>query len=409
MEKVYKLGLISGRPTNAIGIFDYIVATALKLEASDIHISLNQPTESLPEPYLLRYRVFGRLQIIKSSFLTANYKELIARIKVLAEIPSTDIGIPLDGQLTVETEQGPIVLRISTIPCQNTEEIVIRVLRNNNKDLSTENLQMTNQMKARINKIIRQKSGLILLNGPAGSGKTTTIYSILNTIASAEKKIITAEDPVETRIPFVNHTQVTSKTSFASLGRSFMRQDAEVIFIGEIRDEESAHSALQLAQTGHLVLSTLHARDAIGAISRLEALSVHVNNIATTLIGSLSQRLVASLCDSCKEETVYDEATLKNLNAIFPMRPDSKLYKAGPGCDQCLKGYSGRLPIFELFIVDEEIAEAINRRQSKLELLKMARKKGMASLAEEALLRVYAGYTDLDSVQNLISVPDYNL
>jgi type II secretory ATPase GspE/PulE/Tfp pilus assembly ATPase PilB-like protein len=406
--EVHKLNPPLGRPSTAAEAVDYIIAAAIKLKASDIHISINIPTTANPDDYLLRFRVFGKLQIIKSGFLDQIYREVIARIKILAEMNTTDYTVPSDGQMTIDTPEGLVVLRISTVPSVSNEEMVIRIQKNNDENLSIDLLAMTNAMKNRLKKLVSQKSGLILLNGPAGSGKTTTIYSIINSIASPEKKIITAEDPVETRLPYVNHGQVSGKTTFASLSRAFMRQDADVIFIGEIRDEESAHTALQLAQTGHLVLSTLHSRDAVGAISRLEALGQHPTNIATTLIGSMSQRLVPALCEACRVPQTLDEATIKRLGEILKIGSKTKFYQAGPGCTECVGGYSGRIPLFELFVVDDELADAITQRKTKTEIVRLARSKGMALLAEEALLRVYAGYTDLESVKAYIETPDYS-
>ncbi|MBN8542334.1 MAG: Flp pilus assembly complex ATPase component TadA [Deltaproteobacteria bacterium] len=251
MEKSYTLRPVAVRPTTASDVVDYIISTALKLKASDIHLAPNFPTPELPDRYLLRYRVNGKLRIVRAIFLTNIYNEVIARIKVLAEM-SPDTGVPADGQLVVTTAppmsnssnsgidvSETFVLRISTIPSQGVDELVMRVQRNVFSKLSIEQLQMTSVMRERLRKVILQKSGLIVLNGPAGSGKTTTIYSIINSLASPKKKIITAEDPVETRLPYVNHTQVNSKTSFALLSRAFMRQDADIIFLGEVRDEES--------------------------------------------------------------------------------------------------------------------------------------------------------------------------
>jgi type II secretory ATPase GspE/PulE/Tfp pilus assembly ATPase PilB-like protein len=407
MEKAHALRPIAGRPTTPAEAFDFIIMFALRSQASDIHISLNQPTRENPDPYLLRLRVYGKLQVVKSPFLNGIYKEMLARMKILASMPTTEVGIALDGQLAVESSEGLIVLRISIIPSQNDEEVVIRILRNNNTDLSIDQLQMTTEMHARLRKVVVQKSGLIVLTGPAGSGKTTTIYSIINSLASPEKKILTAEDPVETRLPFVNHTQVSAKANFAQLSRAFMRQDADVIFIGEVRDEESAHTALQLAQTGHLVITSLHARDALGTISRLEALNVHPTSIATTLIGSLSQRLVASLCQFCRQPDKLAPEAVAKLNRVLPMPANTVIYKMGPGCEKCLKGYAGRLPLFEFLIVDSDLSDAINSRKSKSDLLRLARSKGMRTLAEEALIRVYAGYTDLASVQSYIQGLDY--
>lgn len=404
MERAHILRPPAGRPNNAIEAVDYIIASALRLKASDIHLSPNTPTAEHPDRYLLRFRVHGKLQSIRGNFLDRIYNEVIARLKVLAEMSSSEVGVPMDGQLVVTYSNETVVLRISTIPSQGVEEIVIRVQRNNNQNLSVNQLQMTEDMRERLKRVIQQKSGLIVLNGPAGSGKTTTIYSIINTLASPEKKIITAEDPVETRLAYVNHTQVTPKTSFASLSRAFMRQDADVIFLGEIRDEESAQTALQLAQTGHLVLTTLHSRDAIGVVSRLETLDVHPNNIATTLICSLGQRLIPSLCPGCKEPDYPSDETLAQLNAIMTVPPETHFFKTGEGCDSCVGGYGGRIPLFELFVVDAEISDAINQRQSKLQLHALARQKGMSTLTEEALLRYYYGYTDLVSIQPYLSM-----
>lgn len=410
MEKVHKLSPPAGRPTTASEALDYVIALALKYGASDIHLAVNfhsqNPQVSL-DPFLFRIRIGGKLQLIKSNFLTGLYKEMVARMKVLAGMQTTEIGVPQDGQLAVEGPNGVIVLRISTVPNQVAEDVVIRVQRGLEQHMTVDQLQVTNEMRGQLKQIIQQKSGLILLNGPAGSGKTTTIYSIINTLASPERKILTAEDPVETRLPFVSHTQVTGKTTFATLSRAFMRQDADVIFIGEIRDEESAQTALQLAQTGHLVLSTLHTRDAIGAITRLEALGIHPNSISTTLIGSLSQRLVPALCQHCRTPAQIDAILLGHLASILHPGDNVKIYEAGPGCDKCISGYSGRLPIFELLIVDTDLSDAINRCESKSFILDMARKKGMRTLAEEALLRVYAGYTDLASVRSYLWGPEY--
>ncbi|MDX9730454.1 MAG: ATPase, T2SS/T4P/T4SS family [Bdellovibrionales bacterium] len=403
MDKVHTLRPPAGRPSNAIEVVDYVISQAIKLKASDIHLSLNVPTAEYPERHLLRYRVHGKLQIMRSSFLTSTYAEAVSRLKVLAEMPNSDTSVPQDGQLTVDTGQGQkVVLRISTIPSQGAEEVVIRIQRSGNHNLTINQLQMTEDMRARLKSVVQQKSGLIILNGPAGSGKTTTIYAIINTLASPERKIITAEDPVESRLPFVNHTQVSAKAGFAALSRAFMRQDADVIFLGEIRDQESALTAMQLAQTGHLVVTTLHSRDAVGVISRLEALDIHPNNIATTLICSLGQRLIPSLCAACKQPIEYDATTLAMLNDVLEIPPDTVFYEAGEGCGECIGGYSGRVPLFELFVVDSEVSDAINNRESKSQLAKIARDKGMSQFAEEALLRLYYGYTDLPSIQTYI-------
>lgn len=390
------------RPTSAPEIVDYLILLALKMKASDLHLGVN-PKGAANEPYLLRFRIHGKLQAIKCEFLNNLYKEVIMRFKVLSSINSTDQSTPQDGQATAVTPEGPIVLRVNTIPSGEYEDICIRIQRTE-KHLSLEQLSMTREMYSKVTQLIRQKSGLIVINGPAGSGKSSTIYSILSTLASSERKIVTAEDPVESRLPFVSHFQVSQRISFANMSRAFMRQDADVIFIGEIRDPESAEATVQLAQTGHLVVTTLHTRDSIGVISRLEAFGIHANFIASTLIGSLAQRLVPLLCKRCKQEDPAAHEKLAGFHHAPSTAAGTKIYKANPeGCEKCTGGTAGRLPIFELFTPDAEIADLVNRKAPRADIEAAARAKGMKSLAEEALIRVYAGYVGLDSIQNYLT------
>lgn len=406
MNKLHKINISGLRPANGVECVDFIIATALKLGASDIHLGINSAAGSTQNPFLLRFRVEGKLQVVNSNFVTAHYKEVIGRLKILADMSSTDVGIPLDGQVKVEAGQEHLVLRISTVPAGAFDEVVIRIQRENT-NYSFDNLQVTSAMRVRLDNLIHQKSGMIILNGPAGSGKTTTIYSIITALASPQKKVLTAEDPIEARLPYVSHMQVTAKSDFATLGRAFMRQDADVIFVGEIRDEISAATTAQLAQTGHLVLTTLHSRNSLGVISRLESFNIHSNTIASCLIGSLSQRLVPALCSQCREPMTLEQNEQVKLHYILPIPPDAQLFRPGPGCQNCTFGYSGRLPIYELFVVDGELANAIDSRKSTLEILAMARRKGMNTLAEEALVRVYAGLTDLESVRSHVFGPAY--
>jgi type II secretory ATPase GspE/PulE/Tfp pilus assembly ATPase PilB-like protein len=408
----HNLSALRTRPTTAPEAVDFILLQALRLKASDIHLGLNNIPAAgalpgqLPDPYVLRFRVHGKLQTVRCDWLTPFYKEVIARFKVLAGISTTETQIPQDGQIHVSAPDGTVVLRLATVPSGDQEDVVLRVQRGYEKYPALTELGMTRTMLARLEHLIRQKSGLIILNGPAGSGKTSTIYSILSTIASPERKIVTAEDPIETRLPWVSHLQVTPKTGFASLSRAFMRQDAEVIFIGEVRDNDSASAAVQLAQTGHLVLTTLHTRDSVGVISRLEAFDIHPNFIATSLIGSLAQRLVPRLCAHCKTEYQPDRAMVKAAMSVAPPAQAVRFYKPGPGCPQCAGGIAGRLPIFELFTVDAPAADMINRRCPRAELLIAAHERGMTTLAEEALIRVYAGYIDIASVYSYLAGPD---
>lgn len=396
----YELLARNTRPTNVIEIVDFLLMQAIKSKASDLHLGMTTQQGGTGRlGYMLRFRVHGKLQLVKTDLINANQKEIISRIKVLAGVSTTDNGSPLDGQVQMNTPEGPMVLRLSFIPSPDGEEVVGRFQRAQ-RTPPIDQLGMTKEMNQSVVGLLQQKSGMIVINGPAGSGKTTTIYSLLNSIASPERKIITAEDPIELRLPFVSHTAIGKQTSFATLSRAFMRQDADVIFIGEVRDLESAETAVQLAQTGHLVLTTLHTRDALGVIPRLEAFGVHPNFIASTLIGSLAQRLVPKLCTQCKVEAVLPEATRNYVNQILPIFQGTKFCKAGPGCPQCVAGYDGRLPIYELLVVTTQIADMINLKSPRNELLEAARAKGMLTLAQEALLRVYMGYVDLDSVRS---------
>jgi general secretion pathway protein E len=403
----YVLQNVPGRPANAAQATDFLIAAALKMQASDVHIGVNQSNQ-IPEPFLLRMRTHGKLQVVSAPFLAGMYKEMVNRLKVLAGLNTTEIGTPQDGQINVLSSEGIIVLRLSIIPGPDGDEIVIRIQKSQVEKRNISKLGMSPTMEAQFSKIIHQKSGMIVLNGPAGSGKTTTIYTVLETIASPEKKVLTAEDPIETRLPYVSHTQVTSKTNFNVLARAFMRQDSDVIFIGEVRDPESASAAVQLAQTGHLVLTTLHTRDAIGVIPRLEAFEIHSNFIASSLIASLSQRLIPQLCKNCRQPYMPDPETTAQLIQLMRPPAQTTLFKAGPGCPQCILGFAGRRPVFELFVVDPELSDMINRRCTKQELFAAARKKGFKTLAEDILLNVYVGNTDLNSVKGLVFAPSYD-
>lgn len=399
---MYTLTYPKGRPGTASEMVDYIVALALKYRASDIHLATS-PVAAAAEPYLLRYRVHGKLQAVRADFIGSQYREIISRLKVLAGMNIAENMVPQDGQIQVSTPDGlRLLLRVATVPGQENEDVCIRVQRQNDERYALDSLAMPRALKARLTELIQQKSGMIVLNGPAGSGKTTTIYSILGTLATPERKVITAEDPIESRLPSVCHTQVTSKTSFASLCRAFMRQDADVIFVGEVRDSESAEAAIQLAQTGHLVLTTLHTRDAIGVISRLEALQIHPNLIATTLVASLSQRLIQRLCPDCRVRDQPDASTLARMQHILPMPANTVLYRTGEGCPRCVGGVCGRLPVFELFVVDDELTDMINHNAPKRDLFEAARARGMVTLAEDALARVYGGYADFACIKGLL-------
>lgn len=403
---VMKISQLDQATTTVPRMVEYLFDLAIRAGASDIHMGLNNvPGDS--QRYLLRLRVAGRLRIVKSNFINDHYDEVIQRVKILAGMNTTNIGLPQDGLIRLERKGGEdATLRVAIIPNSEAEEVCIRVQRAE-RLITMDQLLMTEKMFNNVQDLIHRQNGMIILNGPAGSGKTTTILAFLNELAGPNKKIITAEDPIERRLPYVNHVQLTEKAGYAELSRTYMRQDADIIFIGEIRDAESAITSVQLAQTGHLVLTTIHTRDSIGVIARMKAFDIHPNFVADTLIGSLAQRLVLGLCHECKEEYRPEDRILAGIEKILPPPEGVKFYREGPGCDKCtevvngeviMQGSSGMVPVFELFTVDSEIQEAINREKSRLEIRELARQRGMTTLAEEALLRVYQGYIDIASV-----------
>ena len=416
MSKIPIKSISANPEVDAPQMVERILKLGIQLNASDIHIGKNN-SNSNEQPYLLRYRTNGVLQTVDSQFINPIYKEVLARIKVLAKMDITSNHIPQDGKFYLQANGENIGFRVNVAPGINgIEEVCMRLNRSKGRDFRLDDMLMTTNMREQVDQLIHQKSGMFIMNGPAGQGKTTTIYAILKELASPERKIITAEDPVEKEIAYVTHNQVSSKVSFADLGRSFMRQDAEVIFIGEIRDEDSAIAAQQLAQTGHLVLSTIHTRDSVGVVSRLQALGIDSNAISTTLIGSLAQRLAPALCQSCKTPVELDKKVQIKINEILPIQEGVQFFKKGPGCDKCNKflnnvllstGYDGSIPIFELFVVDEQISEMINLQRAKSEIVAVAQGKGMLTLSQEALLRVYQGFIDFESVKSLILTPSY--
>lgn len=321
---------------------------AIRAKASDLHLSVNHRSDGFTE-FLLRLRISGILIPVETAFLQEHYTQVVARIKLMAKIDTIDVFAPQDGEYAVSTRQGKVVLRVATLPSWGYEEIVIRFQQKHDNLFKLDQLELDPQTLKMTKRTLSQKSGLIILNGPAGSGKTTTIYAMLRELISPSTKIITAEDPVERRLPFVCHTQVSPKVSMAGLAKSIMRQDANVIFVGEVRDPESAEITMQLAQTGHLVLTTLHTRDSIGAITRLSSFGVLPELIASSLVGSLAQRLVKTLCEHCRVSDPRSGSIQKLVQKVgFKEAPDH-YYKKGKGCEHCLKGYKGRKAIFELF------------------------------------------------------------
>ncbi|MGB9715567.1 MAG: GspE/PulE family protein [Thermodesulfovibrionales bacterium] len=379
-------------------LFDLLMIQAIKDRASDIHIE--------PDGKALRIRL--RIDGLLYEFLTLPkqvHPSLTSRIKVLAEMDIAETRLPQDGNFNVKMDNRSFEIRVSTFPTIYGENVVLRILDQTSPLMKLEDLGFTEDMLRRYKQLIRRPNGIILVTGPTGSGKTTTLYASLNMINSLDKNIITIEDPVEYRLPLIRQTQVNIKAgiTFATGLRSILRQDPDVVMVGEIRDLETAEIAVQAALTGHLVVSTLHTNDAPEAITRLKDIGVEPYLISSSVVGVLAQRLVRAICPQCKTTFKADQNMLDELNKDFPeMKGPVTLYK-GKGCKNCKQsGYLGRTGIFELLIVDEKIKQLISEKASAQKIRDTARETmGMLSLREDGILKALKGITTLEEVDRV--------
>jgi type IV pilus assembly protein PilB len=396
-------GMLGDAP--AARMFDIIMIQAIRDRASDIHL---EPDESALR---VRFRIDGFLY--ESLALPKQiHPSLTSRIKILAEMDIAETRAPQDGNFNVKMEKRSFEIRVSTFPTIYGENVVLRILDQTSPLFKLEDLGFSKDMLDLCKQLMRRPNGIILVTGPTGSGKTTTLYAFLNLINSTEKNIITIEDPVEYRLALIRQTQVNPKAgiTFATGLRSILRQDPDVIMIGEIRDRETSEIAHQSALTGHLVLSTLHTNDAPEAITRLMDIGVEPYLISSSLIGVLAQRLVRTICPDCKTSYPVDPNVLSELGDVEETRPrevsKSKepltLYR-GKGCKNCKQsGYRGRTGIFELLSVNEKIKQLISEKASTQVIREAAKKTvGMASLREDGLRKVLKGFTTLEEVDRV--------
>lgn len=381
----------------AIRLTNQLFMQGLALGASDIHID---PVE---DKILVRYRVDGLLKTDRVLQLS-QFSSLIARLKIMANLNITESRLPQDGRIRLTQSEQVIDLRLSILPTVNGEKVVIRILDKSKAIKPVNQLDLNKRYLNAFIKMIEQPSGLVLLTGPTGSGKTTTLYSALQHINRDTANIITIEDPVEYQIEGINQVQVNPqiKLSFASGLRAILRQDPNIIMIGEIRDEETAEIAIRAALTGHFVMSTLHANDAISSVPRLLDMDIEPYLVISALNGVLSQRLVRRICESCKVEHIPNSVE----KVVFDKRYISieKIYK-GKGCTKCLNtGYKGRVALHELFVIDDEIRSLLFNEASIFEIQKVAMKQGMIPLIDDGLLKVKAGITSLEEVLKVAKV-----
>jgi type IV pilus assembly protein PilB len=382
----------------AARMLDLVMIQAIRDRASDIHF---EPDE---KALRVRFRIDGFLY--ESLTLPKPvHPALTSRIKILAEMDIAETRLPQDGNFNVKLEKRSFEIRVSTFPTIYGENVVLRILDQTSPLFKLEELGFSEETLNHFKQLIRKSSGIILVTGPTGSGKTTTLYALLNMINSKEKNIITIEDPVEYRLALIRQTQINPKAgiNFATGLRSILRQDPDIIMIGEIRDLETSEIAMQAALTGHLVLSTLHTNDAPEAISRLVDIGVEPYLISSSVIGVLAQRLIRTICPDCKTPHQVDPNVMKDLGEeMAKLKNPLTLYR-GKGCKNCKQsGYWGRSGIYELLLVNEEIKKLISERVSTQVIRDVAKKTaGLVPLRVDGLRKVLEGITTLDEVDRV--------
>lgn len=384
-------------------VIKFIIDSAIVERASDIHITPQNLTLDV------FFRVDGLLRYF-ISFPKETQQAIISRIKVMSNMDIAEQRLPQDGSFSYKFLEENYDTRVSTVPTAFGENTVIRILSKNLSMFTLENLGFReNELKVII-KQISKPNGILLITGPTGSGKSTTLYSLIRRINILERNVITVEDPIEYRFPFIKQTEVNEKIGykFSTAIRSFLRQDPDVMLIGEIRDEETAEMAIRASITGHLVLSTLHTNTAIDAIPRLLNLGVDKTMLASSLNAIISQRLLRKLCPICKEETEYTKRYLISIG--FSEESVEKVVKEytfkgyrAVGCKNCSgTGYIGRKVISEIIVIDKEIASMITESESIIKLSEKAREKGMVTLEESGLLDILEGITTPEEVIRIV-------
>jgi type II secretory ATPase GspE/PulE/Tfp pilus assembly ATPase PilB-like protein len=385
------------RPT-AVELLDYILSLAVEKKASDIHI------ETYAQDVDLRLRIDGILHQIYTDMSPETVQEVVNRIKVLAEMDITERRKPHDGRIraVIEFEQGPrkvIDYRVSVVPSPTGEDVVIRILDSNVGLVPVGQLGMSQDMQRVFQQLLANPEGLVLVTGPTGSGKTTTLYSALAQLNDGRKKIITAEDPIEYFVPKVNQKQVSQHMPYPVLLRALLRQDPNVLLLGEIRDLETGSTALSAARTGHIVLGTLHTADAVGAIGRLRGLELDNTDIADALLAVLAQRLARRICEKCSEPKLPTEEQ----RALFGHLLNGLQLHAGRGCEHCHHtGYRKRVGLFELLVVDPGMQDLIVSGGHNAQIRRYARERSFKTMVDDGLEKIATGQTTLDELIRVV-------
>jgi len=395
-KNLHDIEVMANEPT-VVNLVNLIVSTAIRERASDIHFV---PFENSLQ---LRYRIDGLLQE-KPPPPKNLHAALVSRIKIMADMNIAERYMPQDGHIQIHHRGTRVDIRVGTMPTIYGESLVMRLLEKHSKIQTPQELGLDPQRSALLLRLVEKPHGLFLTTGPTGSGKTTTLYSVLQSIYTPELKIITIEDPVEYELPGVAQIPVrpTRNFTFANGLRAILRQDPDVVMVGEIRDSETAEIAIRAALTGHQVFSTLHTNDSVGAVTRLIDMGVEAFLISSALEGVLAQRLVRKICPNCREETSVTPAIRDQIEALGGRKVAGAIYR-GRGCDECRDtGYRGRIGIFELLPITAELRELILQKRSSADL-KTAAQKTMITMHQDALQKASAGVTTLEEILRVSS------
>ena len=399
--------LLGGKEVSIIRLIDALVERAFKAGASDIHID---PEE---KQVRVRFRIDGVLHDT-FAFPKELHSEIITRIKVLSGLRTDEHQAAQDGRFKIRMKEGEgdfLDVRVSVAPTYYGENSVMRILAKQAEAFTLETMGFSEKDRAKIERAIRTPYGMILCTGPTGSGKTTTLYTVIKILNTPAVSIITIEDPIEYSISGIEQMQVNARAglTFASGLRSILRQDPNVIMVGEIRDEETAAIAVNAALTGHLMLSTLHTNDAPTTLPRLVDMKVEPFLIASTINVAIGQRLVRKICPDCKIKKKLEDEDLKSLSGALPAGFLEKLGKkelifyAGQGCAKCASsGYKGRIGIYEVLEMDDELRQAIVKRADNSEIKKIAIKNGMTTMLEDGFLKALSGVTTIEEILRVI-------
>ena len=382
----------TGDDAPVVKLATMLITTAIKMKASDIHL------EPMEKEFRVRYRIDGALRKMDSPPKRLQ-SAIISRIKIMSKMKISEKRVPQDGRIQITVNGKDLDLRVSSVPTNHGESIVMRILDKSNLSLGLPQLGFLTDDQATFERLIKLPDGVVLVTGPTGSGKTTTLYACLGQINTPDKKLITVEDPVEYQMSGINQVQVNKDVGldFSAALRSILRQAPNIVMIGEIRDAETADIAMEAALTGHLVFSTLHTNDAPSAVTRLLDIGVKPFLVASALRAAMAQRLVRAICENCKEAYTPSEREVKMLGQMSATMPE-KMYH-GTGCDRCGRtGYKGRKGIFEIFKVDDTIQRLIFDHAPATLLRQRAREMGMRTLREDGMLKVASGMTSLAEI-----------